>query len=340
MNARRNAGAERHGRTAQGSRTAHFARVGVALAVLALAVAALTGCSLLGGTSGSSGASTGASTTAASQTATFPLTITDDASRVVTFAAAPQRIVSLAPANTEIVYSLGLFKRIVGVTTYDDYPAQVKGVAKMGDFQTPNLEAIAAANPDVVLVTGGVQADVISKLEAIGAKVVVVDPQSLNGVFSSIQTVGDILGVPAKATSVVAGMQKELTYIRAAVSAEPTVTAFVEIGWNPLYTAGPGTLLDDLLTAAGGANVVTQKGYVGHSVEQLVKDQPSVYLGTVSSIGSTWTVAGRPGYSALSAVKDGKVFALADDLVSRPGPRVIQGVLEMAMALHPYVFAK
>jgi iron complex transport system substrate-binding protein len=333
----RNAGTERNGRTA---RTARLARVGATIAALALVTGALTGCSLLRGLTGSSSGNGGTSATLGSQTATFPLTIIDDANREVTFTVAPQRIVSLAPANTEIVYSLGLFKRIVGVTTYDDYPAQVKGVAKMGDFQTPNLEAIAAANPDVVLVTGGVQADVISKLEAIGAKVVVVDPQSLSGVFDSIQTVGDILGVPAKGASVVAGMQKQLTYIRAAVSAEPTVSAFIEIGWNPLYTAGPGTLLDDLLTAAGGANVVTQQGYVGYSVEQLVKDQPSAYLGTVSSIGSTSTLAARPGYSALSAVKDGKVFALADDLVSRPGPRIVQGVLEIAMALHPYVFAK
>jgi iron complex transport system substrate-binding protein len=226
------------------------------------------------------------------------------------------------------------------VTTYDDYPVQVKLVPKMGDFQTPNLEAIAAADPDVVLVTGGVQADVISKLEALGAKVVVIDPQDMNGVFNSIQMVGNILGVPAKADSVVAGMEKQLTYIRAAVSAEPTVTAFVEIGWNPLYTAGPGTLVDDLLTQAGGQNVVTQRGYVGYSVEQLVKDQPSAYLGTRSSIGSTSAVAGRPGYDALSAVKDGKVFVLADDLVSQPGPRIIEGVLEIARALHPYVFAK
>jgi iron complex transport system substrate-binding protein len=294
----------------------------------------------LGGTSGSSGASTGATMAASSQPTTFPMTITDDASREVTFSAPPQRIVSLAPANTEIVDSLGLFDRIVGVTTYDDYPPQVKLIPKMGDFQTPNLEAIAAADPDVVLVTGGVQAEVISKLEALGAKVVVIDPTSLDGVFNSIQMVGAILGVPQKADSVVAGMQKELTYIRAAVSAEPTVTAFIEIGWNPLYTAGPGTLLDDLLTQAGGANVVKQQGYVGYSVEQLVKDQPSVYLGTLSSIGSTSALAGRPGYAALSAVKDGKVFALSDDLVSRPGPRIIQGVLEIAKALHPYVFAK
>jgi iron complex transport system substrate-binding protein len=331
---------EERKRTMFEGRTAVIARraaVGATTLALALALFALAGC-----TPAAKPASTGGPTVTSAAPVTdasaFPLTVTDDAFREVTFTVPPQRIVSLAPANTEIVNGLGLFKRIVGVTTYDDYPAGVKDVAKMGDFTTPNLEAIAAAKPDVILVTGGVQADVLSKLEAIGAKVVVVDPQNLEGVYKSIRLVASILAVPAEGEKVVTKMQAGMTDIRAAVSAERPVSAFIEIGWNPLYTAGPGTLLDDLLTQAGGTNVVTQKGYVGYSVEQLVKDQPSVYLGTVSSIGATSTLNGRPGYSAIAAVSAGKVFRLTDDLVSRPGPRLVQGVLEMAKALHPDVF--
>jgi iron complex transport system substrate-binding protein len=280
-----------------------------------------------------------ASGTAAGETGTFPVTVSDDAGRLVKFTEPARRVVSLAPANTEIVNGLGLFTRIVGVTTYDDYPAGVKDVAKMGDFTTPNMEAIAAAKPDVILVTGGVQADVLDKLEGLGAKVVVIDPQNLDGVYKGITTVAKILGVPAKGATVIAKMKADLTDIRTAVSAEAPVRAFIEIGWNPLYTAGPGTLLDDLLTQAGGTNVVTQKGYVGYSVEQLVKDQPVVYLGTLTSIGDAATLAKRPGYSAIDAVKTGKVFSLTDDLVSRPGPRVVEGVREIAKALHPYVFS-
>jgi iron complex transport system substrate-binding protein len=270
----------------------------------------------------------------------FPLDVVDDAHREVTFTVPAARVVSLAPANTEIVYALGLFDRMVGVTTFDDYPAEVKNVAKVGDFTTPNLEAIAAAKPDVILVTGGVQADVIGKLESLGAKVVVIDPQDINGVYNGIDIVSRVLGVPAKGAEVVAKMRSDLAYIRAAVSAEPTVTAFVEIGWNPLYTAGPGTLLDDLLTQAGGANVVKESGYVGYSVEQLVKDQPSFYLGTLSSIGDAATLAKRPGYSSLAAVSSGKVYSLDDNLVSRPGPRIIEGIRQIAKILHPEVFAK
>jgi len=238
------------------------------------------------------------------------------------------------------VYALGMFKDVVGVTTFDDYPAAVKDVPKMGDFTTPNLEAIAAAKPDVILVTGGVQADVRGKLDALGAKVVVIDPQNLEGVYRSIDVIARIMGVRAKGEQVVHGMRDDLAKIRARISAEPTVSAFVEIGWNPLYTAGSGTLLDDLLKQAGGANVVAQPGYVSYSVEQLVKDQPTVYMGTLSSIGTSTTLAQRPGYAALNAVKNGRVFQLTDDLVSRPGPRVVEGVLEMAKALHPDQYQK
>ena len=304
-------------------------RVVAGLAIAAAMAFALTGC----------GAKTAsAPAPVATVKAGFPVTITDDASRTVTIDAEPKRIVSLAPANTEIVYSLGIFDRMVGVTTWDDYPPQVKDVAKIGDFTTPNLEAIAAAKPDVILLTGGVQADVLSKLEGLGAKVVVIDPQDLDGVYSAISTVAKITGTTAKGDEVVAGMKSDLAGITAKLAGAAPTRAFIEIGWSPLFTAGLGTLLNDLVVKAGGENVVTEKGYVGYSVEQLVKDQPDVYLGTLSSIGDAATLAKRPGYSAISAIKAGRVFSLTDDLVSRPGPRVVEGVLEIAKALHPDLF--
>lgn len=307
-------------------RTARLVATAVIVVLLALSLA---------GCGGQPAASGGSNAPAKAATNGFPVTITDDASRTVTIATRPTRIVSLAPANTEILYSLGLIGEVVGVTTYDDYPPQVKSIAKVGDFQTPNLEAIAAARPDVVFVTGGVQASVIAKLSQIGAKVVVIDPQSLAGVSQSILKVARVTGTLAQGQKVVTDMNTTIVNVRDKLAGATPVPCFIEIGYDPLYTAGSGTLLNDLITAAGGVNVVNQAGYVGFSVEQLVKDQPAVYLGTRSSLGTTAAVAARPGYSALSAVKDGRVFVLDDDLVSRPGPRIAQGLLEIAKALHP-----
>jgi iron complex transport system substrate-binding protein len=308
----------------------------VAAAVAALLVAsalAVAGCSSRqpGRAGGSPAGAPGAGTPAAG----FPVTVKDDAGRTVTIAKKPLRIVSLAPANTEIVYALGLFSELKGVTTYDDYPADAAKLPKMGDFTTPNLEAIASAKPDVILVTGGVQADVVGKLEGTGAKVVVVDPQDLKGTYSAIAIVGKVLGATERASRVVSKMKSDAAGIAKMVASAPKAGCFVEIGWNPLFTAGKGTLLDDLMSGAGGANVVKEKGYVGYSAEQLLVDQPAVYLGTKSSIGDVGALASRPGYSGLSAIKDGKVFSLDDNLVSRPGPRIVEGMREIAKALHP-----
>ncbi|MEN6429624.1 MAG: ABC transporter substrate-binding protein [Coriobacteriales bacterium] len=269
----------------------------------------------------------------------FPVTVKDDAGRSVTVKTKPQRIVSLAPGNTEIVYSLGILDRVVGVTTYDDYPPEVASVEKVGDFVTPNLEAIAAARPDLILVTTGVQADVIDKLESTGAAVVAIDPQSLDGLYASIATVGAVTGESDAAAEVVRGMKDELAVLQEAIDASP-VTCFVELAQDPLFTAGSGTLINDLIEQAGGENVVTDEGYVAYSLEKLVTDDPEVYLATKGSMSDPSQLAKRPGYSDLFAVKNGRVYILDDNLVSRPGPRVIQGVRQIAEALHPEAFGK
>jgi iron complex transport system substrate-binding protein len=270
---------------------------------------------------------------------TFPVTVTDDASRTVTIGKKPSRIVSLAPSDTEIATAIGVpLAQLVGVTTYDDYPAGVKALPKVGDFMTPNIEAITAARPDLILITGGVQKDVLGKLERTGAKVVVVDPRTLDGLYRSIGAVGEVTGHRLGADSVVARMKSDIASIAVKAGAARRTKAFVEIGFNPLFTVGAGTLMDDMLAAAGGKNVVVQSGYVPYSVEQLVKDDPAVYFATSGGNGDPGAIAKRPGYGRVTAIKDGRVAILDDNLVSRPGPRVVLGIEAMAKALHPDAF--
>ncbi len=299
----------------------------VVLAVAALAIATAGGCG------------TKANDPAKPAGVSFPVTVTDDAGRSVTVDAAPERIVSLAPANTEILYSLGLLGKVVGVTTFDDYPPEVESIEKVGDFVTPNLEAITAAQPDIVFVTTGVQADVIAKLEKTGAAVIAVDPKSLEALYASIGMVGKATGTTAKADEVIAGMKDELASIQDAIDAAP-VRCFIEIAQEPLFTAGAGTLLNDLIDQAGGENVVTEVGYVAYSVEQLLTDDPEVYLATKGSMSDPASLKDRAGYGKLSSVKNGRVAVLDDNLVSRPGPRVIAGIRQIAEALHPDAFGQ
>lgn len=287
--------------------------------------------------SGMAGCGKQAAEEPAAPSASFPVTVTDDAGREVTVDTRPERIVSLAPANTEILYSLGVLDRVVGVTTFDDYPPEVSALEKMGDFVTPNLEAITAVRPDLILVTTGVQADVIEKLENTGAAVVAIDPQSLEAVYASIGIVGAVTGEPAKAAEVVAEMKDELALIQEAIDVEP-VTCFIEIAQDPLFTAGAGTFINDLIEQAGGENIVTDEGYVAYSLEQLVTDDPEVYLATKGSMSDPAQLEKRSGYASLTAVKGERVYVLDDNLVSRPGPRVIQGIRQIAEALHPDAF--
>lgn len=309
-----------------------------ALAAIALVVALLA--LPLGGCTSSEATTDKPAEETSTSSGTFPVTVTDDAGREVTIDAAPKRIVSLAPANTEIVTSLGLIDKLVGVTTFDDYPPEVVDLPKMGDFVAPNMEAITAAEPDLILATTGVQADVISQLEQTGADVLAVDPQSLVQLYASIAMVGDAVGEPEKATAIVDDMRAGIEFITTTVSAEASTTCFIEIAQDPLFTAGKGTLLDDLITAAGGVNVVTEDGYIGYSLEQLVTDNPAAYLATKGSMSDPADLAKRAGYDKLSAVASSRVTVLEDNLVSRPGPRVVEGVGQLAVALHPGLFGK
>jgi iron complex transport system substrate-binding protein len=273
-------------------------------------------------------------------TATFPVTITDDTSRSVTVAAKPERIVSLAPANTEILFAIGAGPRVVGVTTYDDYPAEVSSIEKVGDFVSPNFEKIAAAKPDLVIATTGVQADAIKKLEDLGATVIAVDPQSLDALYADIAEIGQATGEVAGAEKTVADMKAAVADIENAVSATEKTTAFIEIGQNPLYTVGSGVLLDELVRVAGGTNVVTEPGFVPYSTEKLIKSDPQVYLATKGSSSDPSAITSRAGYKDLQAVKGGHIVILDDNLVSRPGPRIVEGLRQIAQGLHPDASAK
>jgi len=312
--------------------TTRTIRILSALVALAAAATVATGCT--------QPAPKPAAEKPAPAAAAYPVKITDDASRTVEIAARPEKIVSLAPANTEMLFAIGAGDRVVGVTSYDDYPAEVKDIAKVGDFAGPNIEAVAAADPDLIVATTGVQADVITKLEALGATVIAFDPTTLDGVYSDITELGQATGEVDGAKTVVEDMKSQVAEVQKAVAGTKTESAFVEIGQNPLFTAGSGTFIDELINKAGGTNIVTEAGYVPYSTEQLVKADPAVYMATLGSMSDPAELEKRAGFGDLSAVKAGRVYVLDDNLVSRPGPRVVLGLKTIAEALHPEAFGK
>ena len=312
----------------------HHARLRIVLAAAALAVVALALVVLAACGSASS------SSSSPSPSATGPITAADDSGHQVTLASPAARVVSLAPANTEIAFAIGAGDKLVAGTSYDDYPAAAKALPKIGDFQSPSVEKIVSFQPDLVLATGGIQSGLRAKLENLGIKVFVVNPSTLDGVYSDMTALGRLLGVSGQATTVVDSMKQRAAAVEQKVAGLARPTVFVEIYSKPLMTAGTGTFIDNLIALAGGTNIgsAAGSGYPTFSEEVLLKDDPDVYIATTGSMASPGQIARRSGYDGLKAVQDGRVYVIDDDLLVRPGPRLIDGLEQLAQMIHPEVF--
>ncbi len=269
-------------------------------------------------------------------------TFTDDAGRVVALKSAPQRIVSLAPSNTEVLYALGLGARVVGVTQYCNYPPEAKEKPKVGGFAKIDLEKVVGLNPDLVLATNIHAKTVVPELEKRGLVAVVVEPKNVDDVLAKITFIGKLTGASenaAKLTAQLKGRIDAVTTKVATVKDKPRV--FYEID-KSLYTPGPGSFIDDLLTKAGGVNIAAdaKSSYAQLSPEVIIAKDPEVILLGDMLFGETpESVKARPGWTNITAVKTGRIVPIPnEDVVARPGPRVVEGLEMIARALHPDLF--
>ena len=302
------------------------------LTALILAVAgalALAGCG--------SDASAGVEASPAASASSGPITVTDGTGVTVTMDQPATRIVSLAPANTEIAYAIGAGDKMVAGTSYDDYPEEAKSLPRTGDFANPNVEKIASFNPDLVLAAGGLQDKLRGKLEDLGMKVYVVDPKTYDGVITDISNLGRLTGFTAQAQQVADTMQKARDDVQAQVASATRPVTFLEIYSKPLMTAGGETFIDDMITLAGGANLgaTAGPGFPTFSTEVLFKNDPDVYIADSGSMSKPGDITKRAGFDVLTAVKDGHVYVIADSIIARPGPRLAQGLQELARMIHP-----
>jgi iron complex transport system substrate-binding protein len=273
----------------------------------------------------------------AAEPTAFPLTITDDAGRQVTIERSPTRIVSIAPSNTEMLFALGLDERIVGVDSYSTYPPEAEQKPQVGSYLEPDLERVVAAEPDLILATEAHLGTVLPELDALGLPTVVIEPTDLDEVFSGMLLVGTIADTSPQAKQVVCELQARVDAVTAAVAGAPRPRVFFELSPD-LYTAGPGSFVDDLISRAGGDNVAAGAAELWPqlSAEAVVSADPQVILLADHEAGVTAEqVAARPGWQNVSAVQQGRIVSLDSDLVARPGPRVVDGLEAIAAALHP-----
>lgn len=274
---------------------------------------------------------------------TYPLTVKDATGEEFTFDKAPERIVSVSPAETESLFALGLDKQIVGVSDYDDYPEAVNTKAKMGSITKPNEEAVIAANADIVFTGISMKKESVEKLRGLGIKIFKVEPKTLDDVMKSIELYGQITDRQAEAKQVVDKMKAERDQVVEAVkdvAADQKKKVYIE--FSPGWTVGKGEFMDELITLAGGVNVASDiVGWKEISEEKIIHANPDVILyanGIVdfeSKKPLEDIIRGRSGWDKINAVMNKQVIGLDQNTLSRPGPRLTEGLLSMAKAIYP-----
>ncbi len=272
---------------------------------------------------------------------TFPITVTDDEGTEVSIEAMPERIVSLAPSTTETIFALGAGDRLVGGTDYDDHPAEAADLTDVATYTGVIMEQVVALEPDLVLAAGNffTPPDDIAKMRELGYTVAVLYAPDVDTVMSDIELIGTVIGASDEALAMTAELTAQMDAIAeeaAAVGTTPTV--FYELGAEPeIYAPAPDSFLADMIVRAGGAPITTgDPALWSIPLEELVVADPEVIvLGDANYGTCPDAVAARAGWEGMTAVVNGDVRPVDDVPITRPGPRLAQGLASLARAIHP-----
>lgn len=263
--------------------------------------------------------------------------ITDDLGRKVHLPEKIDRAVSLAPNLTEIVFAVDAGDRLVGDTTFCNYPPAAEKVQKIGDTMNPNLESILALKPQVVFVSTASHVESFTRqLEAQNIAVFVTNPKDVESVYRSIYQIGEIMGKNEKAAEVVSGLKERVRHVEAKLESAKDVKVFVQISKEPLFTVGHGSFLNDLINRAGGISATAniEQAYPKFSKESaLALDPEAVILSD-----SPDNLEPNEAFKNSPAMKKGQVFKVNADILSRPGPRMVDALEQIAKSLHPESF--
>jgi iron complex transport system substrate-binding protein len=274
----------------------------------------------------------------------FPLTITDSSGTSATFAAPPQRVVSLNPGLTEITFDLGHGDALVAVDSFSDYPDEAKAVQpRLDTYPSPSVETIVALKPDVVLSLADPDA-AIDQIRAQGIPVLKLFPKDFDATVDTVRTLGRLYGSPDAGEAVATDMLTRRDAVVAAVADAPRPRVYEELDASEPdkpFVAGPNGFYGQLIDLAGGTNIFGDlPGDVGQvGAESIVQRDPEVIILTDADLPfnpqTPAMVAARPGWNTVTAVHDGAIYAVPGALYSTPGPRLVQGLEDLARLLHP-----
>ncbi|RIX51705.1 ABC transporter substrate-binding protein [Paenibacillus nanensis] len=266
----------------------------------------------------------------------YPITVTDATGTELTLEKAPTAIVTLVPSETETIFAIGAGKSVVGVDEWSNYPEEAAAVAKIGDMTT-NIESVVALNPDLILASSSMNADAIAKLRELNLNVYATNPKTYDEVVAKIEEVGKMVNKQAEAAEVANRMRDVKEQVVSAVKDAEKKKVYLE--FSPGYTVGSGEFLDEIVTLAGGINIAaSQPGWFEVNAEEVITQNPEIIIYPDFGEEKSSIVAGieaRPGWDAVDAVKNNRLVEVSNDPLVRVGPRLADGLLEVAKAIHP-----
>jgi iron complex transport system substrate-binding protein len=270
--------------------------------------------------------------------------LVDQTGRTISVPANPQRVVSLAPSITEIVFALDQGRRLKGATRFSDYPPEARALPKVGSYIHLDLEKIVALDPDLcIAVKDGNPKEVVTRLEGLGIPVYAVDPRDLASVMATILEIGRLLNVTGQAERIVQDMQRRIARVRQKVDGiENRPRVFFQIGISPIVSVGTHTLIHEIIVAAGGTNAAAGPvTYPRYSREQVLVLAPDILIITSMARQAVFeeVKAAWQKWPDLPAVKSGRIHLVDSDLFDRPSPRLVEGLERLARLIHPRLFA-
>lgn len=266
----------------------------------------------------------------------------DSLGRKVVVSASPERIVSLAPSITEMIYFLGLGDRLVGVTRFSYFPEEARGKPRVGTYTDVNIEKVVTLDPDLVIATvDGNRREDVEMLEEAGIPVYVVNPRRVTQILEAIERVGDICGIAQRAGVRVSSLRERVERVKEAVRGRSRPLVLLVINVKPLMSVNHSTTHHDIIELAGGRNLAEDQPvtYPRLSLEEVIRKGPEVIIISSMEKGGEHERARMEWFQwhAIPAVRKGHVYLINSDLIDRAAPRIIDGLEEMAKLIHPEI---
>jgi iron complex transport system substrate-binding protein len=280
--------------------------------------------------------------------------LVDDLGYSLTLTSPPERIVSLAPSNTEILFAVGAGDNVVGVTDFCNYPydftawIEAGNMSSIGNYYGPSVEPIIALDPDLVLATTG-SLEAAENLRDLGYNVLVIEPKNLSFVLRDILLVGRATDRYSEAVALESEIKQRIDAVANQAADETSTPKVYHEVWNePIMSAGPGTFIDEIITLAGGENIFNDAttSWPTVSSEAIIEKNPDVmvfpdmYMGRQNFYETIEAVENRPGWDIISAVQNDAIYEINADIISRSGPRLADALEALAKMIHPEIFGQ